>query len=94
MDQIQTALNGGTNNSSFSFLLAHAVASTRSEFTNPTTRSTTMEPSTLTPEMKAVLLTIFELEEKKIQQERLDEQRQVMKQNHYLEQTRQMGVGG
>ena len=53
-----------------------------------------MEPSTLTPEMKAVMLTIFELEEKKIQQERLDEQRQVMKQNHYLEQTRQMGVEG
>jgi len=53
-----------------------------------------MELGTLTPEMKAVLLTIFELEEKKIQQERLDEQLQVMKQNHYLAQTHQIGVGG
>jgi hypothetical protein len=53
-----------------------------------------MDISTLTPEMEAVIRTIAELEEQRAQQERIEEQRQVMAQNHYLTYTNQIGVGG
>jgi hypothetical protein len=53
--------------------------------------------STLTPELEAVIKTVAQLEDQRFQQERheerLEEQRQVMAQNHYLEQTYQIGVG-